>query len=769
MENLLLYNITNSKKAVNLLGDSGPYGCYDTVKEWLCNQSMDPLPFPQNDCVVIFDNNQVIGRSWRVKVNNKVKSSVVTTICQIEFPDQNLQRQIHLKPKFWNVNTNQLVKCVRDIPEEVTDVHYKHLYEALAANLKLVVEQQQCLEANNSYQDPIDLQVTQQRKEEATKVCCQCGHVNLRTKRICGACKANLKQAEAASVDPDGLGTYTARCRATERKMKEVRMTASKTDDGQYIIRQATTSNDHCQSNSKHPDTSPLLTLSDPCFVNPNSYNSARTILRQIGVQGGIKQYSKEGDREWLFVVCDGLPFGLCKQVINNTYRCQHCTDSTEYFNSREEFCEHHQEAHPDKTEKGFLEFEWVVLRPGNGHFEMNMCKTFVELNWDVFFSDLCRIMGFRSENAQRAAKKCSDHHKTWSLLKIAHEGTLQELMVPYVRKAMQEKRMISPRGFLKFVMVEAKNPNYVYLATMTMTYLQALKNFRAGLRAGDIDAITSGKAVFAPLFHARNHPHYQDIEMTEAIQRQSVPAEVVSSFNQTESVCLSEDKTSGEGLDFKAEVVNKDVQSWMPRGVPTGDDWLRVTRNLENLKEIRKRAYEMMCSSATSTNQRSNQSTSSRSNLSEQIFAWRVHLRSKDYLADPCDATVDHVSLTSEELDPSLIDITARAENLRKKYFDKLCLGETSEDMAPEPVYVTKKERMEKSLISNKSKSEIYDVIVSLLETVCNPDLKHSLKLEFREMVPISKVKKCDLLKFREIVNDVCSQQDDVILQEDM
>lgn len=43
----------------------------------------------------------------------------------------------------------------------------------------------------------------------------------------------------------------------------------------------------------------------------------------------------------------------------------------------------------------------------------------------------------------------------------------------------------------------------------------------------------------------------------------------------------------TGEGLDFKAEVVNKDVQSWMPRGVPSGEDWLRVTRNLKNLKEV--------------------------------------------------------------------------------------------------------------------------------------------------------------------------------------
>lgn len=92
MENLLMYNATNSKQAVNLLGDSGPYDHYHAVKDWLWNQSMEPLPYPENDCVAKFDNNQVIGRSWKIKVNN-VQSSVVTTICQIEYPSYSLQRR----------------------------------------------------------------------------------------------------------------------------------------------------------------------------------------------------------------------------------------------------------------------------------------------------------------------------------------------------------------------------------------------------------------------------------------------------------------------------------------------------------------------------------------------------------------------------------------------------------------------------------------------------------------------------------------------------
>lgn len=35
MENLLMYNIINSKQVVNFLGDSGFYGYYDVVRFWL--------------------------------------------------------------------------------------------------------------------------------------------------------------------------------------------------------------------------------------------------------------------------------------------------------------------------------------------------------------------------------------------------------------------------------------------------------------------------------------------------------------------------------------------------------------------------------------------------------------------------------------------------------------------------------------------------------------------------------------------------------------
>ncbi|CAC5370814.1 unnamed protein product [Mytilus coruscus] len=146
---------------------------------------------------------------------------------------------------------------------------------------------------------------------------------------------------------------------------------------------------------------------------------------KEIGLKAGIQIYGT-GDRQWMFVVCDGLPFGLCKEVIAQTLRCRTCDRSEDSFHGQDQFLQHHNNCHSEipYTEKCQLkEFQWVILRPGNGHIEMNMMKSFTSLNWDVFMDELAKLMGFCSENAQKAAKNCTDNHKDWTIIETAYEG----------------------------------------------------------------------------------------------------------------------------------------------------------------------------------------------------------------------------------------------------------------------------------------------------------------------------------------------------------
>lgn len=54
------------------------------------------------------------------------------------------------------------------------------------------------------------------------------------------------------------------------------------------------------------------------------------------------------------------------------------------------------------------------------------------------------------------------------------------------------------------------------------------------------------------------------------------------------------------------------------------------------------------------------------------------------------------------------------------------------------------------------------------MLATIVNVDVKDSLTSEFRKMMPVCKVKS-DLLKFHDIVLDVCAQQEELFLHEDL
>ena len=83
VNNTMQCQATQSRMCINLNGKTGPAGSYKTVSNWLVSQSTKELDFPQSDCMVAFDNDQVVGKSWRVSTDNKVKSSCVTSICAV--------------------------------------------------------------------------------------------------------------------------------------------------------------------------------------------------------------------------------------------------------------------------------------------------------------------------------------------------------------------------------------------------------------------------------------------------------------------------------------------------------------------------------------------------------------------------------------------------------------------------------------------------------------------------------------------------------------
>jgi len=81
MTNISLLAISNSKLTVDMFGKLLPGGSYPTLKVWTRDLSSEPKEFPSGDCMVAIDNDQIVQRKWKVKVGQKARVSVVTSVC----------------------------------------------------------------------------------------------------------------------------------------------------------------------------------------------------------------------------------------------------------------------------------------------------------------------------------------------------------------------------------------------------------------------------------------------------------------------------------------------------------------------------------------------------------------------------------------------------------------------------------------------------------------------------------------------------------------
>lgn len=107
---LIVYSATRSRLALTLLNKLGPYGSYTTCKSWLKSTSKAIRDSGKNKVSVLKDvqtfinNCQVVGKTWNVHLNNKVKASVITTVIHV-IPESQAQPPIQsnpdLSPRKW--------------------------------------------------------------------------------------------------------------------------------------------------------------------------------------------------------------------------------------------------------------------------------------------------------------------------------------------------------------------------------------------------------------------------------------------------------------------------------------------------------------------------------------------------------------------------------------------------------------------------------------------------------------------------------------------
>ena len=265
---------------------------------------------------------------------------------------------------------------------------------------------------------------------------------------------------------------------------------------------------------SNHIDHPVNIVTSDPVFVNPNSPNALKEVLRRVGMAAKVRRYhpNDPNARQWLNVTMDGLPYLVCRRVVNDVFLRTECGEEV----MEETVNEHGIKVHEGQKCNAVKEFDLVVLFIRKLHLEMNMARHFIDLNWDAFVSKLASELGFVSNAAHKFVKKGSDHHKTMSILKVAHIGLWKELLIPYIRDRLDSGSAMSVNDYLYDWMpnVGWKNATYRYIFGMTWTYLMALWVFRMGIRRNNAAYVRAGQVTFATVFHRNAVSKYALIDL---------------------------------------------------------------------------------------------------------------------------------------------------------------------------------------------------------------------------------------------------------------
>ena len=562
-ESVVLYTITGSRLSLQILGGGGCHASYQSVKRWLQSLSIEKRQFPEGECIIAFDNNQILQRRWRVKLNNQVACNVVTVVVSFTTnAEGRIQYVEAYEPGQWMYRniTEDETKFVKfsDKNKDVKDMHYKHLHAFLQKQIDIVKCEQQ---AHEGIKDNVDIEVQRVEHEKLFKKCYNCGFTEIpRKKHTCTQCKSSLTKGKLQSLGLDNIGNSLIEERKkTSAPNEKTIIIEKKIDDGTYAIQYEEQEQEEVDDEMMYPlfevnaTTLPKVSVHDPVYVNPCSYEAAATVMRNIGHRAGLKRYG--GTRDWIIVLCDGVPYGLCRRLIASMHICHKCDTS---FNGMDAAMHHCNTEHGGEPETS-PEFDWVLLQPGPGHIEINMVKSITELGWEIFWKELAMILNFTSEIALKCCKKVTDHHKGWTMCRIARLALTRELIVPYIRDNQDNMDGISVSSFLKYVM-NAQNPNYTFMADFVLELLDSVFMYRCGQRCGNADAMIAAHSKFAKVWSGRVHPLYRELEMADTLTYIRMPNDVRDSVKRSMSLNLSGRAHSGEGADFRLEEVNKQV-----------------------------------------------------------------------------------------------------------------------------------------------------------------------------------------------------------------
>ncbi len=738
MVNLFMYTQTSSKIVSNVLGNILPGGSYSTLQRWLHHRNTVPVPCPSGIVMNAFDNEQII--RYKRKLNPEVisRSSVITSKMFVHLEnstDPDLQKSTSIKPEI-NFTVKHYEDCVSNArtPREkeeaetkkaifketaikirdqklseigdLEQLHLKQLCGFLDKAISIVMQEQ-----HDNAQDKIDNYLMEVERDKVLIHCKLCGTDNPRLKRVCESCHQR-----------DGITSSR-----DEKKMKKAMLDSVlhrpvtpkeiEIDDSDYCGEtELFTSGTYNHVESNHKGPTPTV-VGDPVFVDPNSSEAVALVARQIGLENGIKNYGGQ-ERTWTFLCCDGRPHSLLQQLIHEATECLLCGRR---FLKHDAYKKHHTEEHEGMAEKSKPEFDWFYLRIGAGHYEMNLIRAFIDLNWKPYFESIAESLGFRSDKAKNFILKCKDHHLSWQLVLAFFAAALRELVHPYVRRS--ETTDYTSTGFLKYYKTTLSSiPNYAYLYMQACRFGLAIINFRIAVRRNNSDLLLCAKYHTKELFFGRNHPHYRNIEIFDSLQRAMMPPDVKKVWDDYSSVTVSNNFSTGQDLDFILEEKNRALKQYVPKGsVPSDTLWQNICRDLEPLEKIRKCTLE--CLGLVSPNEKGPRPLDLDSAVTKLRQVFRPYLQAATSTA--------FTSLGEKPLLNDMLSFIEKATMTRMIHIDKHVLGLSSAQdyVLSVPVCADKQEMEKCQSIKRMSTAFLRGKIDQMVKDVTDPLVQHHYK----------------------------------------
>lgn len=328
------YSIARSKMIIDIDNHIMSSGSYSRFQKWLESLSKHEEPLPEGLLFIAFDNEQRGQKNYLDRGFNTVIYHTVTSFVAFNMVSQNKFQHTNFPWIYHSLNRSQYEELF-DIDPQMQEVLDKELHIYLTDILDLLSNEK------SASTNIIDSLITSTVTNVANmKACLSCKQQNIENrKKTCPMCGARLptmaeirkereteienhidNQSTNLSIFFKPYSPYNANDESSDTHVPRISLTQQQVIDQGVNV--------------------PEIYVPDPININPNSIASVEKVLLHIETLSGIK----DGIRKWIAVTCDGVPY-------------HHATKLRE-------------------------KFPWLVLLPGQLHEEMNMLRSFVELNW---------------------------------------------------------------------------------------------------------------------------------------------------------------------------------------------------------------------------------------------------------------------------------------------------------------------------------------------------------------------------------------------------